>query len=132
LNGLELYQDYKDINISFKRAKQNGKKLDFSPKGLLRYISSMGLESYKTLATALQILLTSPGSVESCEHSFSKMKLIRSYLHSTVSQDRFTNLAVPSVGNEVAFSTDFSDGIKDFAAKKSMKVQFLIFDHCHV
>jgi hypothetical protein len=28
LNGLEMYQDYKDIIISLKRAKQNGKKRD--------------------------------------------------------------------------------------------------------
>jgi hypothetical protein len=31
-----------------KRAKQNREKLDFSPKGLLNYISSMRLEVYKT------------------------------------------------------------------------------------
>jgi hypothetical protein len=66
LNGLELYQDYKDIIISLKRAKQSGKKLEFSPKGLLKYVSSMGLEAYKTLAIALQFLLTLPLSVVSC------------------------------------------------------------------
>jgi hypothetical protein len=53
-----MYRDYKDIIISLKRAKQNGEKLDFPPKGLLRYISPMGLKAYETLATALQILLT--------------------------------------------------------------------------
>jgi hypothetical protein len=41
LNGLELYQDYKDVIISLKTATQNGEKLDFSPKGLIKYISSM-------------------------------------------------------------------------------------------
>jgi hypothetical protein len=85
LNGLELYQDWKDIIISLKRAKQNVEKLDFSPKGLLKYISPMGLEAYKTLATALPILFTLQVSVASCELSFSKMKLIKSYLWSTVS-----------------------------------------------
>jgi hypothetical protein len=58
LNGLELYQDYKDIIISLTTAKQNGEKLDFSPKGLIKCISTMGLEACETLATALQILLT--------------------------------------------------------------------------
>jgi hypothetical protein len=62
-NGLELYQDYKDIIISLKRAKQNGGKLNFSPEGLLKYISSVGLGAYKTLATAFQIMLTLPVSV---------------------------------------------------------------------
>jgi hypothetical protein len=124
LNGSKLYQDYKDIIISLKRAKQNGEKLDFSPKGLLKYISSMGLEAYKTFATALQILLTLPVSVASCERSFSKMKLIKSYLLSTISQDRFTDLAILTIENESASSIDFSDAIKDFAAITSRKVQF--------
>jgi hypothetical protein len=110
--------------MSFKRAKQNGEKLDFSPNGLLRYISSMGLEAYKNLATDLQILLTLSVSVASCERSFSKIKLIKSYLRSTLSQDRFTNLAILSIENEVASSSDFSDVIKDFAAIKSREVQF--------
>jgi hypothetical protein len=64
---------------SFPSKEQNRvgeKKLEFSPKGLLKYISPMGLEAYKTLATALQILLTLPVSVASCERYFSKMNLI--------------------------------------------------------
>jgi hypothetical protein len=52
-----MYQDYKTSSFPSKE-ENNGEKLDFSPKGLLRYISSMGLEAYKTLATALQILFT--------------------------------------------------------------------------
>jgi hypothetical protein len=84
----------------------------------------MGLEAYKTLATALQILLTLPVSVASCELSFSKINLIKSHLRSTMSQDRFTNLAILSIEKEVASSIDFSDVIKDFAAIKSRKVQF--------
>jgi hypothetical protein len=124
MNGLEMYQDYKYMIISLKRTKQNGQKLNFSPKGLLKYISSMGLEAYKTLATALQILLTLPVSIASRERSFSKVKLIKSYLRSTLSQDRFTNLGILSTENEVASSIDFSDVIKYFAAIKLRKVQF--------
>jgi hypothetical protein len=79
----------------------------------------------RSLATALQILLTLPVSVASCERSFSKMKLIKSYLRSTMSQqDRFTSLAILSIENEVDSSIDFSDVIKDFVAIKSRKVQF--------
>jgi hypothetical protein len=52
LNGFELYQGYKDDIISLKTAKQNGEKLDFFPKVLLKYVSSAGLEASKTLAAA--------------------------------------------------------------------------------
>jgi hypothetical protein len=60
--------------------------MNFPPKGLLKYISSMGLEAYETLAIALQILMTFPVSVASCESSFSKMKLIKSYLQYNVTR----------------------------------------------
>jgi len=40
------------------------------------------------LATAVAILLTLPISVSPYEHPFSKIKLIRLYLWSTVSQDK--------------------------------------------
>jgi hypothetical protein len=84
---------------SLKRAKWNGEKLHFS---------SVGLEAYKTLATAIQILLMLPVAVASCECSFRKMKLIKLYLQSTMSEDRFTNCAILSDENEVASSIDFS------------------------
>lgn len=80
LNGIELFSDMKDIIILLKRSLKNNEKLDYTPKGILEYICSMGLEAYNSLATALQILLTLPVSVASCERSFSKLKLIKSYL----------------------------------------------------
>jgi hypothetical protein len=78
LSGFGLCQDYKDVIIYLKRAK-HWEKLDFSPKTLLRHISSMGLEAYKALATADQLLLTSPVTAASRERAFSKMKLIKSH-----------------------------------------------------
>jgi hypothetical protein len=83
-------------------------KLNFSRKVLFKYISSVGFEAYNTLTTAVQILLTAPVSVSSCERSFSRMKLTKSYLRCKMSQDRFTNLAVNKV----------------FVAIKSRKVYF--------
>jgi hypothetical protein len=47
-----------------------------------------------------------------------------------VSQERFTNLAILSVENEVASYIDFSNVVNDFAAIKPRKVQFSIFDQC--
>jgi hypothetical protein len=55
----------------------------------------MGLEAYKTLATALRILLTLLVSAASCERSLSKIKLIKSYLRPTLSQDRLIHINKP-------------------------------------
>jgi hypothetical protein len=112
---LEIYLDYKEVITSLKRAKQWGKTGVFS-KGTAQIHFINGTGDMKD-ATALQIQLASPVSVASCEQSFSKMKLIK-YLLSTVSQDRFTILAVFSVGNEVTSSINFSNVIKDFPAIK--------------
>ena len=87
LNSEKLFSDLKDIIFLLKRAKVYGEQMDFTIQGLLQYISSMGLEAYKTLAKALKIFLTLPVSVYSCERSFSNLKLIKSYLRSTISQD---------------------------------------------
>jgi hypothetical protein len=78
--------DYKDAITSSKTAKQRGKTGLFS-EGTAQIHFIMGLESYKTLAIALQILLTPSVSVAAYERSFSKMKLTKSYLIPTMLQD---------------------------------------------
>ncbi|XP_065675709.1 uncharacterized protein LOC136091917 [Hydra vulgaris] len=49
------------------------------------------------VSIALQILLTQPVSVASGEHSFSKLKLIKDYLRSTMSQNRLTGFSLISI-----------------------------------
>ena len=44
--------------------------------------------------------LTTGISVASCERSFSKLKLIKNYLRSTMSDARLTNLAILSIERE--------------------------------
>ena len=46
---------------------------------------------------AYRILLTIPVTVASGERSFSKLKLIKSYLRSTMSQERLNELAMLSI-----------------------------------
>ena len=72
--------------------------------------------------TALRILLTIPVTVASGERSFSKLKLIKTYLRSTMSQERLNGLAILSIENEVAGQLDFSELINDFASVKSRKI----------
>ena len=47
----------------------NGEQKDLTPHGLLQYISSMRLEAYKTLTTALKIFLTLPVYVSSVSYT---------------------------------------------------------------
>ncbi len=55
--------------------------------------------SFSDMCTVLVLFLTIPVTVASAERSFSKLKLIKNYLRSTMSQNRLSGLAIPSIEN---------------------------------
>ncbi|XP_065642454.1 uncharacterized protein LOC136074081 [Hydra vulgaris] len=73
---------------------------------------------------ALRILLTQPVSVASGKRRFSKLKLIKDYLRSTMSQIRLTVLSLISIENDMAKKLDFPELLKAFASEKSRIVNF--------
>jgi hypothetical protein len=77
---------------------------------------------YPNTWIAMRILLTIPVTVASGERSFSKMKLIKTYLRSTMSQDRLSSLGTLSIEKNIAENLDFSTLIKDFGDKKARKI----------
>lgn len=81
-------------------------------------------EIYPNFWTALRIALTLPVTVAQAERSFSKLKLIKTYLRSTMSQERLTGLAVISVNHSLAEQISYDDVIDDFASRKARKVRF--------
>ncbi|XP_050552386.1 52 kDa repressor of the inhibitor of the protein kinase-like [Spodoptera frugiperda] len=79
-----------------------------TPAYVLNFIKDRNLqELYPNVWIAFRILLTIPVTVASGERSFSKLKLIKTYLRSTISQSRLTNLATLSIENEIAENMDF-------------------------
>ena len=90
---------------------------------LLKWIVKWGFtESLPNLSIVLRIYLTMCISVASCERSFSKLKLVKSYLRSTMSQIRLTSLAILSIERDITNVMNFDTIINDFAALKSRKV----------
>ena len=65
-------------------------------------VSSSFPEAYKLLV----LFVTIPVTVATAERSFSKLKLIKTYLRSKISQERLDNLAVLSIENAEAKSID--------------------------
>ncbi|XP_065658618.1 zinc finger MYM-type protein 1-like [Hydra vulgaris] len=76
------------------------------------------------ISIALRILLTQPVSVASAERSFSKLKLIKDYLRSIMSQNRLTGLSLISIESDMAKKLDFTELMKAFASEKSRRVNF--------
>ena len=61
-------------------------------------------------------------SIASCERSFSKLKLVKTYLRSQMSDACLSGLAVLSIERELAEELNFHDVITDFATRKARKV----------
>ena len=80
--------------------------------------------TFTNVFIALRIYLTMPITVASGERSFSKLKLIKTYLRSTVSQERLNSLSMLSIESEIAKAIDFENILNDFANKKARKVFF--------
>lgn len=78
---------------------------------------------YPNIEIALRIFLTLPLTVASCERSFSKLKIIKNYLRSTLGQERLTNLGILLIELETSNSISYDDIINDFAAKKARKIK---------
>ena len=79
-------------------------------------------EVFPNVITTYFLLLTIPVSIASCERSFSKLKLINNYIHSTMSQMRLTGLSLLSIEQEIARSLSLNNIIDQFASVKARKL----------
>jgi hypothetical protein len=56
------------------------------------------------------------------ERSFSKMKIIKNRLRTSMTHERLSNLAIMSIENDILRQLDFNEVIDEFASKKVRKV----------
>lgn len=82
------------------------------------------ITSFPDLLTAFYLFLTLPVTVASAERTFSKLKLIKNYLRSTMSQARLSGLAMISIENNRAKKFNLSLLVKTFAEDHSRKKTF--------
>lgn len=94
-----------------------------TPLALLQLITTYSLRAeYPNVETALRIFLTLPITVATCERSFSKLKLIKNYLRSTMEQERISDMAILSIEHTLINTLDIDELIEDFAGKKARKI----------
>ena len=82
------------------------------------------LEFFPNACIAYKILLTIPVIVVSAERTFSKLKLIKSYLRSTMSQEKLSGLAILSIEKNMLEKIDYKSLINNFASKRARKMKF--------
>jgi hypothetical protein len=68
--------------------------------------------------------LTIPVTVASAERSFSKLKLIKSYIRSTMSQERLNRLVILSIEKEMLKKLEYKNLISNFASQKARIMHF--------
>ena len=120
INGADLSMELKHLRHIFPQEPVKG-----SPQDVLQYISTTDTRDiFPNVWVALRILLTLPVTVAAGERSFSKLKLIKTYLRSTMADERLTSLAILSIENSVAHSLDISDMVQQFARAKARKATF--------
>ncbi|TMW83146.1 hypothetical protein EJD97_002752 [Solanum chilense] len=64
-------------------------------------------------------MLTISVTVASAERSFSKLKIIKSYIRSTMSQERLSGLAILSIEKELLEQIDYTKIINNFTSEKT-------------
>ena len=79
---------------------------------------------YPNASIAYRILLTIPVTVASVKRSFSKLKLLKFYLRSTISQKRLNELAILSIEQDLLENIEYKSLISNFAAQTVRKYIF--------
>ncbi|XP_066312990.1 uncharacterized protein [Miscanthus floridulus] len=73
-------------------------------------------DCYPNISIAYRILFTMPVTVASAERTFSKLKLLKNYLRSVMSQERLNGLTTLCVEKKLLDEIDIEAIINDFAA----------------
>lgn len=119
IDGAQLSDELKEIQPSIAH------KTSASPLEVLQHINKSQTHGlFPNIWIALRVLLTIPITIASGERSFSKLKLIKTYLRSTMAEERLSSLAILSIENDVSSNLDYKNAIASFAAMKSRRVNF--------
>ncbi|PWA55480.1 hypothetical protein CTI12_AA373780 [Artemisia annua] len=82
------------------------------------------MDMFPNLLLAYKILLTLPVTVATVERSFSNLKILKSYLRSTMSQERLNGLAILSIESRFLTNVDYD---KDTHPILQQRVLFKVF-----
>ena len=90
---------------------------------ILEYV--MAADCYPNVSIAYRILLTVPVIVASAERSFSKLKILKKILRSTMLQERLNDLAMCCIEREVPENIDLDVVLNDFASQNARRKFFV-------
>ena len=119
IDGNELYVELKLLREILPRKKMRA--ID-----ILKFLK--GVDYFPNTIIAYRILLTIPVTVASAERSFSKLKLLKSYLRSTMLQERLNGLALIAIENDVLKTIKYEEMVDEFASKSVRRTTFFKYN----
>jgi hypothetical protein len=71
---------------------------------------------------AYRILLTIPVTIASAKRSFSKLKLLKSYLRSTMTQERLNDLVMIALESDILLKINYESIIENFISRNTQRM----------
>ena len=117
INSAKFSSNFPCLLLSFRQILRGEiSKLDtlkdLAELVIIKHVSIM--TSIADVSVAFKLFLTLPVTVASAERSFSKLKLIKSFLRSTLAQGRLSGLSMLSIENIRARNLNLSYRVKRF------------------
>ena len=116
VDGRDLFSELKVLRTILPKGTKE-------PIEVLKHMQAME-GCFPNAWIAYRILLTIPVTVASIERNFSKLKLIKSYIRSTMSQEMLNELTTLSIERDMAKEIDYTSVIGDFAARNARRAIF--------
>lgn len=118
LNSVELTSEIESFKFHAVNLIKNITSFE-----ILSHVYSLNLNNlFPNICVALRIFCTLPATVASAERSFSKLKIIKNYLRSAMSQERLSGMAILSIEKKIAARIDIEELIDSFSAVKARRV----------
>lgn len=93
------------------------------PTSIVKTLEDSNKALYPAIYAILLVLLTMPVATATVERSFSVLKRVKTYLRSTMNQERLSSLALLHIHREVEI--DVNQVIDEFAFLKHRKWKFV-------
>ena len=113
IDAKELYMELKFLQKSISNERMG-------PIEILWFLKVHGYFPNATIA--YRVLLTIPVTIASKEQRFSKLKLLKTYLHSTMTQERLNDLAIIALEGEMLEKIGYKHIIEDFISNNTRRM----------
>ena len=114
--------DANELYVELKFLQDFIPKENMGPVEILKFLKRH--DCFPNANIAYRVLLTIPVTVASVERSFSKLKLLKSYLRSTMTQQRLNDLATIALESGLLEKIDYEHIIEDFISRNTKRMKY--------